>query len=152
MARPNIKTHHGNRVVVKIDDQFVGLLQNVRFNDDYSPEAISGVGDIHVQEHAPTMARHTAGVSSMVLRKKNMVALGIYPENGDEMLKGLIFDIEVFDNTVGATPTLLRKIIGCTFSGGSIEVAKHTVFVSDANFMGIDVSGTVTGNDISETA
>src|SRR3546814_4828252 len=78
-------------------------------NDDYSPEPASGIGDIHVQEYVPTMARHTLNVSAMLLNRGAMLEAGIAAENGDAMLQGLVFDIEVYDKDTG---TLLRKYVG----------------------------------------
>ena len=54
MATQNLKTRSGNLITVVFDGKQIGLVQNVRMNDDYSPEPASGVGDIHVEEYVPT--------------------------------------------------------------------------------------------------
>lgn len=55
MSSINLKTRSGNRVVPKIDNKTIGLIQSLRMSDDYSPEPASGIGDIHVAEYVPTM-------------------------------------------------------------------------------------------------
>ena len=139
MARENLKVRSGNRIVVVSDGKQVGLIQSVSANDDYSPEPASGIGDIHVAEYVPTMARHSLSVSAMMLNKGAMLQAGIVPENGEGMLQGLIFDFEVYSKDDG---TLLRKYIGCSYASGSIEVQKHAIVMQSAQFNALDVTGT----------
>src|SRR3546814_7608726 len=94
--------------------------------DAYPPEPASGSGDIHVQEYVPTMARHTLNVSAMLLNRGAMLEAGIAAENGDAMLQGLVFDIEVYDKDTG---TLLRKYVGCSYASGDLEVSKHSIVI-----------------------
>ena len=115
MAKTNIKTRSGNRIAVVFDGKQLGLVRSVRASDDYSPEPASGIGDIHVQEYVPTMARHTLSVSQMVLIKGAMLEAGIAAENGEAMLQGLVFDLEVYDKDSGA---LLRKYVGVSYASG----------------------------------
>lgn len=139
MAKINQKTQTGNRIIVKLDGEQVGLIQSVRMNDDYAPEPASGIGDIHVQEYVPTMARHSLNVSNMVLKTDNLRTKGLTPENADAMLQGLVFDIEVYDKD---TSKLVRKYIGCSYASGDLEVSKHTIVMSNAMFNALDVSDT----------
>ena len=138
MAKTNLKTRSGNRILVKFDGKEIGLVQNVRMSDDYSPEPASGIGDIHVQEYGPTMARHNISCSVMVLNSGAMREAGITMENGDEVLKGIVFDVVVTDKDDG---TELRKYAGCSFASGDVEVSKHAIVVSNATFNALDVTG-----------
>lgn len=138
MATTNLKTRSGNRVVVLLDGKQVGLVQNVRMSDDYSPEGASGIGDIHVVEYVPTMARHTVNVSVMVLNKGSLREQGIAVENGDDVLQGRVFDIVSMSKDDG---TILRKYIGCSYASGDIEVRKHAIVTSNAVFQALDVTG-----------
>jgi hypothetical protein len=135
----NSKVRSGNRINVLLDNKKVGLIQNVRMNDDYSPDAASGVGDIHVQEYVPTMARHSLSVSTMVLKASSLRQAGISMENGDAVLKGLVFDFQVQDIDSGA---VLRTYRGCSFASGDTEVAKHAIMMSNGQFLALDVDGT----------
>lgn len=138
MPKQNVITHSGNRIVVRLDGQDVGLVQSCRMNDDYAPEPASGVGDIHVQEYVPGMARHSLSVSQMVLKRSNMRLKGITAMNADDMLKGLVFDIVTYDKDTGAE---LRRYVGCSFASGSVEVSKHAIVTAEAQFNALDVTG-----------
>lgn len=135
----NLKTRTGNRIIATFGGMQIGLLQNVSLHDDYSPEAASGLGDIHAQEYVPTMARHSISVEAMVLNAGSMIAAGAVGENGDAVLQGLVFDIEVYSKPDGA---LLRKYVGCSYASGEIRVGKHTIVTQSAQFMALDVQGT----------
>lgn len=137
--RENLKVRSGNRIVVVFDGKQLGMVRSVRGNDDYSPEPASGIGDIHVQEYVPTMARHSLSVQQMVLIKGAMLEAGIAAENGDVMLQGLVFDLEVFDKTTG---NLLRKYVGVSYASGDIDINAHQIVVQSGQFMALDVVGT----------
>jgi hypothetical protein len=134
----NVKTRSGNRIVVFFDGKQVGLIQSISQNDDYSPEPASGVGDIHVQEYVPSMARHSLTVNAMVLKRGALLEAGIVPENGDAVLQGLVFDFEVYDKDNGA---LIRKYLGCSYASGSTDVSKHAIVTQSAQFLALDVVG-----------
>ena len=134
----NLKTRTGNLIVPTFGGVQIGLIQSVRMNDDYSPEPASGIGDIHVQEWVPTMARHNISIQAMVLNVGEMISAGVAAENGDAMLLGLVFDIVVSDNT-GA---LLRKYVGCSYASGDIEVSKHAIVMQAGQFNALDTQGT----------
>lgn len=136
--KTNIKVRSGNRIVVVFDGKQIGMVRSVRANDDYSPEPASGIGDIHVQEYVPTMARHSISVSAMVLIKGALLEAGIAMENGDAMLQGLVFDLEVFDKDTG---TLLRKYTGVSYASGDIDVNAHQIVVQSGQFNALDVTG-----------
>jgi hypothetical protein len=136
----NQQVRSANVARIVIDGTEVGLIQNLRPNDDYAPDAASGIGDIHVQEYVPSMARHTLTVSMLALRKTSLYKLGIFPENGDAALKGLVFDIEIFDKVDG---TVLRKYMNCTYGNGDIEITKHAIIATSATLYGLDASGTM---------
>ena len=138
MAKTNVKTQTGNRIVVKFDGQTVGLVQSVSMADDYGLEPASGIGDMHTQEYVPSMARHTVNVSNMVLKAKNMRLLGITPENADAVLAGTVFDIVSQDKDTGKA---LRTYKDCSYASGSIEVQKHAIVMSNAVFMALNVIG-----------
>lgn len=136
--KTNVKVRSGNRIAVMFDGKQLGLVRSVRGNDDYSPEAASGIGDIHAQEYVPTMARHTLSVSQMVLIKGAMLEAGIAPENGDGMLQGLVFDLEVYSKDDGV---LLRKYTGVSYASGDIDINAHQIIVASGQFNALDVSG-----------
>ena len=138
MATTNIKVRTGNRTVVKIKDQEVGLIQSIRASDDYGLEPVGGIGDIHSIEMVPTVARHSISVQQLVLYTGALRQLGISLENGDGALKGEVFDIITMDKN-GDT---LRKYTNCSFASGDLEISAHRVMSSSCQFNALDVSGT----------
>lgn len=139
MSSTNIKVRSGNRTIVLLDGKQVGLVQSIRASDDYSPEPASGIGDIHVAEYVPTTARHTLSISQMVLYSGSLRQLGASVENGDDALKGLVFDIVTMDKS-GET---LRKYSGCSFASGDLEITAHKILSSSCQFNALDVTGKV---------
>lgn len=137
--KQNLKVRSGNRIVILADGKPVGLAQSLRASDDYSPEAASGIGDIHAQEYVPTMARHTLSLQKMVLNKSDLREAGIFVENGDGALKGLVFDIAKVDKDSGE---VLRTYVGCSYASGDVDVSKHTIVMSSGQFNALDVRGT----------
>lgn len=144
--KPVVRTQTGNLIDIKMAGESIGMLQDLRASDDYSPEPASGIGDIHVTEYVPTMARHTLSTSAMVLDSNSLRAKGISLLNGDDALKGQTFTIEVFQkNRPGAAATSasnsLRKYEGVTFVSGDIEIRKHAIVITNAQFNALNVSG-----------
>lgn len=134
----NQRVRSGNRIIVQFDGKAIGLVQNVRMNDDYGNEPASGIGDIHVQEYVPTQARHSLSVSAMVLNVGSLRAAGIALENGDDALQGLVFDLVVQAKDDG---TVLRKYIKCSYNSGDVSVEKHAIVMNSAQFNCLDVQG-----------
>lgn len=128
-----------NRVLLKLDGEVVGMAQNCRSSDDYAPDGASGIGDIHVQEFVPTVARHSLSLTQLKFRNESLRAKGLIPENGDAALRGVEFDILIQDKN-GAS--VLRKYIGCVFASGDIDVQKHQIVSGTAQFLARDVQGT----------
>ncbi|WP_295455301.1 hypothetical protein [uncultured Thiodictyon sp.] len=141
MATEHRIVQTGNRIEIQFDGKVIGLLQNLRPSDDMGLEPASGVGDIHVSEYVPTMARHHLTASTMVLFSGNLRDAGIATENGDSALKGLVFDICVYGKDPKNTG-LLRKYIKCSYASGDVEIAKHAIVGSNVQFMALDVVGT----------
>lgn len=136
--KQNIQVHTGNRIAVVFDGKAIGAISSVRGNFDLSPEPVTGVGDINVIEHAPTVARHSLSISQMVLKKENMINAGISVENGDAALRGLVFDIEVYDKDSGKQ---LRKWMGVSYASGDIDISANRITVASGQFNALDATG-----------
>lgn len=140
MAREQATIRTANHVKVLLDGQQVGVMQNLRASDDYGLEPVSGIGDIHVVEHVPTVARHQLSCSFACLRRDFLVTKGFVPENGTAALRGLVFDIEVYDKRDGE---LVKKYIACSYSSGDVSFDAHRVIMRNCSFMAIDTSGLI---------
>lgn len=139
MATQNVKVRSGNRVLVKFDGKTVGLVKNLRANDDYSPEPASGIGDIHAQEYVPTFARHNLSASAVVMKTSDLRSAGILIENGDEALEGMVWDLEVYAKDDG---TLLRKYTGVSMASCDLEIQAHQICMHNAQMVALDATGT----------
>ncbi len=138
MATQNRNVLSGNRIVVQFDGKSIGLVQSADLRDDYAPEPASGIGDIHVKEYVPTMAHHSISVEEMVLNKASMLKAGISLENGDDALKGMVFDILSMNKETGE---VYRKYMGCSYASGSISIRKHSIVIASGTFNALDVVG-----------
>lgn len=138
MSRINRPYVHGNFVSLYVDNIKIGEAQDVNINDDYGTQPQSGIGDIHAHSFAPSEARHTITFNSLILIKRPLRKVGIIPENGDSMLKGIEFDISIRDRDSGAE---FRKAIGAVFASGGLSIQKHQVAMNSATFMARDVKG-----------
>lgn len=135
----NRKVRTGNTVVVQVAGIQVGLAQSASLSDDYGLDAASGIGDIHVTEHVPTLARHSVSLSQIVLLTEQLRTAGVATLNGDDALKGVVFDFIVQDKSTGQ---VLRKYSGCSYASGRVDIQKHQILVADAQFMALNVTGT----------
>ena len=153
----NVIVRSSNRFTIKMGGVAIGLLQDLRCQDDYSPEPASGIGDIHVKEYVATMARHTLTTSQACMFANSLRALGISFANGDDALKGMVFDIEIADriNTASVAPgssspvimqdndgSVLRTYKKCSFASGDVEIRKHAIIITSATLNACDVEGT----------
>lgn len=146
--RQNTMVRSANRFTIVFGDIPIGLLQNCRCSDDYAPEPLSGIGDIHRKEWVPTIANHNITATQAVLFTGNLRQLGVAYENGDDALKAMVFDIEVYDRIVassvnpgssspvtmlpeGQKGTLLRRYEKCSFASGDTEITKHAIIMSN---------------------
>ena len=138
-AQTNLQTRSGNRIIVLLNQKQVGLIQSVRMNDDYSPEPASGIGDIHVVEWVPGMARHTLNVNAMVLNKGSLsdATVAVIPDNANAVLLGLVFQIEAFSKDDGK---LVRKYLGCSYASGDLEITKHAIVMQTGVFNCLDTT------------
>ncbi|MDU7524819.1 MAG: hypothetical protein E7K72_26200 [Roseomonas mucosa] len=134
----NVQVHSGNRIQIEFDGQAIGLIQSVRPSDSYGLESASGIGDIHTIENVPTKATHELSVSMMVLKKKNMRQLGLLPQNGDDALKGLVFDIVSYDKD---TQKAMWKYTGCSYDSGDMDVSAHRITMASGRFKALNRFG-----------
>ena len=135
----NVQTQSGNRIVVELNGVRVGGMQSCRASDDYGLEPATQIGDIHVQEHVPTRATHRLSVSRMMLIKQSLRSAGIASVNGDDALKGTVFDVCYYSRDTGA---LLRKYLSCSWANGDVDVSANRITMESGTLMALDVQGT----------
>jgi hypothetical protein len=138
MATNKVTVQTGNLVYVLLDNARIGMIQSLRAGDDYGQQEVSEIGNIHVVEYVPTLARHTLTAAVVSLKAESLESDGVAPENGDEVLQGRVFDVSVIDKTTGNE---LRRYINCTFASGDMEVTRHQVIVRNVTLLATDVRG-----------
>lgn len=136
--RENTPSVTGNHIRCVMDGKVIGLMQDLTFSDNYGNEAVSGIGNIDAVEHPPTQSSHDLRCSTVVLRRALLGANAGFPRNGAEALKGLVFDVEVYDKRDGI---LLRKYISCTYVSGEASITKHRVISRNASFKALTADG-----------
>ena len=145
MAQTNLIHRNANRIALLLDGIEVGGMQSCDASDSYGLEAASGIGDIHVQEYVPTLARHTLTTSQAILYTESLRSVGASLENGDDALRGMIFDITIYDKSgpagLGAGSSYIRKYVGCSFASGDVDIRKHAIVMSNATFNALDCKG-----------
>lgn len=135
----NTVTRSGNKTLVIFNGKQYGLIQSVRMSDDYAPEMASGIGDIEPVEYVPTVARYTLSVSKMTLLVEKMRKNGIFVENGNGALKGLVFDFNVVDKASGA---VLVTYSGCSYASGDVDISKNAITMASGQFYALRRRGT----------
>lgn len=130
-------THEANKTRVFINGVEFFLLANIRGSDDYALDRVSGIGDIHVKEHIPTVAQHVFTMSGYMLKNEPSITNGIVPENGDAALEGRIFSIEIFSRE----GPLLRRYEEAMCNNADANMTAHRLLMKDATFYATDVSG-----------
>jgi|SRR5215813_5783008 len=127
-----------NLVNVLIDGQEFTLLSDIRASDDYGLQEVSGIGDIHVKEYPPSLARHEFTLNGYVTKPEPSWSDGIIPENGDAALTEKVFTIEIFDKK----GPLLRKYLNASCNRGEASLAAHRLIMKNAQFFALDAVGT----------
>ena len=154
MAQSNIQVFSGNRITIEVDGQPVGMAQSATCSDSYALEPASQIGDIHVVEYVPTMARHQIDLELMLFYKKalaDIIGDGYVLDNGLAALRGIVFDIVIRGKLIEGLPTpagrtdqelqrIIRKYLSCSYDGGQVTVRKHAIVIQNARFMALDVT------------
>lgn len=140
-----LNTVTGNRVILKIDGQPIGLgTQSVAVHDDYGLQEVDGIGQSESQELVYGKASYTINVSRFfvpadMLRDKPAALNGGVPLAPVLTMDETIFtsgelDIEILDVISGTT---LELYTGCKMASGNRNYGKHTIVVEDAVFRAI---------------
>ncbi|GAN83802.1 hypothetical protein F1645_16455 (plasmid) [Novacetimonas hansenii] len=137
-TRTNVHTQSGNRIIIEMGGARVGLIQSCSPSDDYGLEPATGVGDIHVSEWVPTLARHTLSVRRMMLITQSLRNLGIATINGDNALQGLVFDILFFSRDSGE---VMRKYVSCSWGRGAVDVSANRITMEEGTLYALDAAG-----------
>lgn len=130
-------TYEANKSRVFINGVELFLLSDIRCSDDYALEAISGIGNVHVKQHVPTVARHQFTLNGYMERNEKTIRNNIIPENGDVALRGRTFSVEIFDRE----GPLLRRYEEAMCNDVNASMSAHRLMMKGATFHATDVKG-----------
>ena len=116
-------TATGNRVILKLKGEAIGICQNVSFEDDFNLQEVDGLGDVEVQEHVVGKLTHRISGEKYIIAADTLEKLNFVP-NSDEWLTAPELSVEVVDTVSGTT---IENYTGCKFNTHSRRYTKHQV-------------------------
>lgn len=148
----------GNVVKIILGGVTVGLVQNLSVQEDFGLMPVSGIGDVMPVEHTPGIGRINLSCEVVYVLKasefgtgfsipkaaegkgydSNFDALGIAPKTPDNILDGLVFDIQV--TAGGSSSSFSRTYKNCSYASGSMSFQKHQLVIRNATFMATSFS------------
>lgn len=117
----------GNRVLLKIDGQTIGFVQEVTITDQVEIQRLFGLGDFEPAELVPGDVTYTITGSKYMVSAGALRALGLIPESKD-WLSAPGLSLEVIDQKGGAT---LEHYSDCRFESHTRKYGKHTIIGED---------------------
>jgi hypothetical protein len=137
-SKQNLKVRTGNKIVLKVNGQDVGLIQSIRCSHNYGLEHAVGIGGIKVTEYVPSRSSYALSVNSMVLYTGSLLQAGVTLADGEDALKGIVFDIVITDThtTNGGSRTYLN----CSYDSGEIEVSANKIVSASCQFKALTVA------------
>ena len=118
-----IGTGTGNRVILKIKGEAIGICQNVSFEDDFGLQSVDGLGDVEVVEHVVGALTHRINGEKYMVSADTLEKLNYVP-NSDEWLTAPELSVEVVDTVSGTT---IENYTGCKFNSHSRRYTKHQI-------------------------
>lgn len=131
--------HSGNLVRILFGGLEVGLMQSVSFSEEYGTEPVYAIGDADAVEYVPGNSKYSCRAEWILLRSKALTKVGIILENSTEILKGLLFTIEVFEKA--GDPTTMRKYTGVSMASTEFTITKGQALSRNATFNILSAQG-----------
>ena len=131
--------YEANRSRVFLNGIEFFLLQDVRGEDRYPRERVSGIGEIEARELPPTEAIYSFTMAGYILKTEQSIRAGIIPENGTVALEGQVFDIEIFSKD----GPLLKKWSGAVCETANYNLSAHRLFMKSGTFQATTTTGTL---------
>ena len=116
-------TATGNRVVLQIKGQTIGVIQNCSFEDDFSLQSVDGLGDVEVVEHVVGAITHRISGEKYMVAADTLLKLQYVPTSA-EWLTAPELSVCVIDTVSGVT---VEEYSGCKFNTHSRRYTKHQI-------------------------
>lgn len=121
------ETMTGNRALIKIKGQVVGIIQSVTFSDDFGLQDVDGCGDVEAQELVVGKITHSISGDRYFVSKQNLRQQGLVPDSA-AWLTAPELEVEVQDTITGQP---LEVYTGCKFATHTRRYTKHLVCGED---------------------
>lgn len=116
-------TATGNRVLLKIKGETIGVAQNCSFDDNFDLQDVIGLGDVETQEHVVGHITHQISGEKYFVAADTLRKLGIVPTS-EEWLTAPELEAEVIDTVSGTTVELYT---GCKFNTHNRRYTAHRI-------------------------
>jgi len=116
-------TSSGNRVLLKIKGETIGVCQNVSVDDNFDLQPITGIGDVETQEHIVGHITHNISGEKYFVASDTLRKLGFVPTS-EEWLTAPELEVEIIDTVSGTT---IELYTGCKFNTHSRRYTAHRV-------------------------
>lgn len=126
-------TVHGNRAVLKLDGEVIGIVQNVDFNDSFGLQKLSGIGDREGQELVDGETDYSFNFTKSFVYGDRLVDKGFHPTSTNP-LTGVEFEMEIYDKISGRT---LEYYSGCKINTVGRSYGKHAIVMENASGMAL---------------
>lgn len=118
-----LNTATGNRVLLKIKGETIGVVQNASFDDNFDLQDVTGLGDVETQEHVVGHITHQISGEKYFVAAKTLRALGFVPTS-EEWLTAPELEVEVIDKVDGST---IELYTGCKFNTHNRRYTAHRI-------------------------
>lgn len=129
-SQTNQTVHNGNTILIKYKGVAIGRAQGLDARRSFGTEGVYEIGSIMPQEHVQNRYEGSFTLERYLIRKKDMVKLGI-AKLGADILDMDVIDIEVIDKITGETVRVYR---GCTTSDYSENFRVGAISGENATF------------------
>lgn len=116
-------TSTGNRVLLKIKGETIGVAQNCSFDDNFDLQSVEGLGDVESQEFVVGLLSHSISGEKYFASADTLRKLGFVPTS-EEWLTAPELEIEVIDTVSGTT---IELYTGCKFGSHSRRYTSHRI-------------------------
>ena len=116
-------TSTGNRVLLKIKGETIGVCQSLSVDDNFDLQSIEGLGDVETQEFVVGLLSHSLSGEKYFASSDTLRKLGYVPTS-EEWLTAPELEIEVIDTVSGTT---IELYTGVKFNTHARRYTSHRV-------------------------
>ena len=114
----------GNRVIVKIGGNTVGLIQTISISANIEQQRLYGIGDVTAVEIVPGDVEYQINGSKMMIPTRALMAIGLIPDDEDWLSQAPL-QLELIDKITAKSV----MITGCKFTNYTIDATAHRILL-----------------------